>query len=279
VYQPTGTAAYDTQYQNLLNSSIANNPYTANTGNAQSVFNDAFNNPYATPYQSAANNAGQAYNTGGNQAVQAGGQISNASTASLPAASQVLNTAFDPQNQLYAQKYQQMLDTNNVNLAQSGTTASPYGASVTNQTENNFNTTWQQQQLANQLSGLSGYGTSVNQSAQGANTGAALQNTGAGMVVNGGAVPFNAVNTVTNNQSQALQNLLGVTGNSGQGAYTTQQLSDLMAYLGLGTGQGNIQAGINQQAQQNAQSGIGNLLGVGMEALANYGAEAAVVAA
>lgn len=261
VFQPSGTAAFDQWYQNLTSDSLNSNPYNTYAPAATATYNTAANNPFAPGLLSASQNAGTALNTTGNQANTAAPQINAAASSLLPATGQILNTAFDPQQALYQKTVQQTTDAANVNNAQSGTTGSPYGASVANNANQNFNIDWQAQQLANQIAGLGAAGAGVTNAANGATSAANLGATGAQDIANAGAIPYNAQQTITGDQSAALQTLLQVLGNSGAGAWNTADLNAMMSYLGLGASQSDIQAQINQQAQQNAQSGIGSLLG------------------
>ena len=265
-WQPTGTSAFDTSYQNLLNSSIANNPYTTYTPQATATFNQQYNNPYAGAYQSAADVAGAAYGQTGTNAVNSSNAINTAANATLPAATQALNMGFDPQNALYQQQNQQNQDSVNAAQAARGITNSPYGASVSNTANTNFNLDWQNNQLQRALQSLAGYDTAVGSAASNATSAENLGSAGANAINNAGAVPFAATNTIAGNQSTALNNLLSVLGNSGAGTYNNTNLSNLMQYLSLGAGQSNNQAQLsldnyaNQlKASQNASSGMGGI--------------------
>lgn len=265
-YQPTGTAAFDQSFQNLLNSNINNNPYASYTPQATATFNQQYNNPYASGYQSAANTAGAAYGATGAADMGAANALTGAGNTGLTAANQTLQQSLDPQNALYQRTLQQLNDQVGVNSAQRGITNSPYGASVANSADSNFNIDWQNNQLQRALQGLSGYTSGVagaNSDFTGANT---LGTAGAGNINNAGALPFATSNAITSNQNDALNQLLSVIGNSGEGAYNTNNLNELMSYLGLGTGQANVQAGLNQQSYQDAlnasnsaASGVGGI--------------------
>lgn len=270
VFQPSGVGAFDTSYQDLVNSSIANNPYSQYGGTASNIFNTAYNNPYAGGFQTAANNSGTALSTTGAQANAASPQINAAALSLIPATGQVLNTAFDPQRALYNRTLQQVTDQANVNNAQSGTTNSPYGASVADTANSNFNIDWQGQQLQKQIAGLGAADTGVTTAANAATSVANLGNIGAQDMLSAGQVPYDAAGTISSNQSAALQTLLSVIGNQGAGGYTSANLAALMSYLGLGATQSDTQAGLNQQAQQAADSGLGSLLGSGLSAFGNY---------
>lgn len=266
VYQPANTSTFDTNYGTLIENAINNNPYGAYGSTAANIFNSTMTNPYASPYVAAAGNAGTVLNTTGQQASAASPQINAAGMSLIPATGQVLNTAFDPQQALKNQTQQQVVDQANVTSAQSGTTGSPYGASVTDTANQNFNIDWQAQQLQKQIAGLNAADSGVATAGNAATTAANVGATGAQDIANAGALPYQAQQNVTGDQSAALQSLLSILGNSGSGAWNSSTLSALMSYLGLGANQSNVQAGLNQQAQQAADSGIGGLLGSLMSA-------------
>lgn len=276
VFQPSWTSGADTAYQNLIQSNIANNPYATYAPQAVSTFNQQYNNPYAPAFQTAANNAGTAFNTTGNADIANSAALTGAGNTDLTAANQVLNLGFDPQNALYNQQSQQSKDVAAANNAASGTGTSPYGTSVANQANTNFNIDWQNNQLQRAIQALSGYTGGVsnaNAAFSGANT---LGSEGASNLNNAGAVPFNAANTISGNQSSALNNLLQVLGNQGAGAYNQADLGALMQYMNLGANQSNVQAQNNMQAylaqlqanQANA-SGFGSILGGGASAVSD----------
>lgn len=273
-YQPTGTAAFDQLFQNLLTPQSNNNPYSTYTPQAVQTFNQQYNNPAAAGYQTAANNAGAAYGTTGNNAVAASGQINNAAMQALPAATQTLNMGFDPQSALYKQTLQQLNDQVNANSASRGITNSPYGASVANSADSTFNIDWQNNQLSSALQALSGYTGAVTSAGNSATTAGALGSNGAAALNNAGAVPFNATNTIAGNQSTALNQLLSIIGSGSQG-YTDNNLSQLMSYLQLGASQSKAQAELTIQnyanqlaASQASQKGAGTL-GSSLTNLAN----------
>ena len=257
----------DTLFQNLVNSSTSNNPYATYTPQATATYNAQANNPYASAYQNLANTSGNAFNTTANQGMAGASALNGAGNTALTGANQVLNMGFDPQSALYNQTQQQVMDQSNATNALSGTGNSPYGTSVTNQANTNFNIDWQNQQLQRAIQALSGYtsGTAgANSDFAGANT---LGSNAAGNYNNAGAVPFNAANTITGNQTSALNSLLSTIG-SGNQNYTQSDLTDIMSYLGLGAGQSDQQASnalqiyADQVAQQNASAGgLGSVLG------------------
>lgn len=265
-YQPTGTAAFDQTFQNLVNNRVGNNPYTAYAPQATATFNQAYTNPFAPAYQTAANTAGAAYGAQGTADTTAAGALTSVGNTGLTGANQVLQQGLDPQSALYTRSLQQLNDQVNANEAQRGITSSPYGASVANSAASNFGIDWQNNQLQRAIQGLNGYTAGVagaNADFAGADT---LGTAGASNQAKAGAVPYAASTDINNSQSAALNQLLSVLGNSGAGTFDANTLDQLMSYLQLGTGQSNQQAQLdldnyaNQLAASKAsQSGLGSL--------------------
>lgn len=260
-YQPTGQGAADQQLQGMFNG--YSNPYGQASGYNTSYLNNSQTNPYASGYQGAAGQTGQAAGTlgasqlgigqqgsadlsglmsaiqgnpylsqlfqgaqaGGNALTQTGqnslgysqalpgqaqqalgglgglassyadplqgyaqnaasqlpGLANNVTQGLMPyaqstagtlqsAGNQVLNNSFDPQNALYAQQFQQNQDQTRASLAARGLNSGASGAGIENQSNQNFNTNWQNQQLARQQSGLSSYEGAVGQGLGGLNS-------------------------------------------------------------------------------------------------------------
>ncbi len=95
-------------------------------------------------------------------ASQAGlGMVAGQDANLMGAGGQILNTAFDPQQALYAQQYQQLQDQTNSTSAMNGVAGSPYAAGIANTNNNNFNIDWQNAQLQRQIAGLGAYGTAA----------------------------------------------------------------------------------------------------------------------
>jgi hypothetical protein len=150
------------------------------------------------------------------------------------AAGTVLGTGYDPQSALYNQTAQQTANQTNANLAASGLSATPYGASVLGNTMQNFNMNWENQQLQRQIQASQAAGALMGQ-AQGLQTGG-----------------------LTGLQAGAL----------GADAQTQQSINDYLQYAQAATAQNqvNVQAyqamaqAANQaqsNAQQASQAGLG----------------------
>lgn len=278
VYQPQSTSAIDTDLANLLSANTSSlsgssNPYAQYAPQFGSVYNSVYNSPYASGYQTAANNAGTASTGVGNQGVAASGALNSSALNLLPYANTVMNTAFDPQTALYNQDLQKVNDQSNVANAQYGLTGQQAAGNV-QQADTNFNIDWQQQQLANQLAGLSGVGSAVSNASTTANTANTLGTNALANILGGGVTPYGASNTIAGNQSSALQQyiqaLLGPT------TSTQSTIGGLQNYLNTGVGassdaasQANTDYLSQLQSQANLGSGLGGLASLGLQ---GYGA-------
>jgi hypothetical protein len=177
-------------------------------------------------------------------------------------ANSILNTAFDPQQQLYQQMFQQNQDMANVQNTMSGVGTTPYGAGVADQSNQNFNINWANQQLGRQATGL--------QSAESA-YGAAqpLGNAGQSALVQSAMLPYATTAAGAGANTQALQGGIGATTSASQ-----PTIQDLLAYLGVGNqanatyNQGQI-GGTNATTAQQQQgwSQLGNLGNLGFAAM------------
>lgn len=217
-YQPQNSPGADTGAytgtQNLDSTNTAAQalPY------AQNTFQSLYNNPYASPMQAAANTtAGTGFGAGAN--------LVGAGQSYLPYAQQALQTGFDPQNALYAQQFQQNTDQTNANLASRGLAMSPYGASVADTSNTNFNNQWLQTALQRQATGA---GT-ANTLTGAANTGTT---SGLNLMQSAGALPYSTYNTIGTGQNSAISSY----GGFGQAASSLpqQQIADYLQYLGAG---------------------------------------------
>lgn len=237
VYQPTGTGNVDTQLQQLLtqNTNLVgnNNPYNTYSPQFAQLYSQIFGSPYQGSAQTAANTGGASYGQVGNQSLANSTALSSAIPGLLNNANTVANTAFDPQSALYNQTLQKVNDQANVANAQYGLTGQQAAGNV-QQADTNFNIDWQNQELARQLSGLSGLGTAIGAAGTG---GTAVQNigsAGAGSQVQAGSIPYQQALTGTQNQSAALQEYIA----SLFGPQTSSEstIADLGSYLGQGIG-------------------------------------------
>jgi hypothetical protein len=215
----------------------------------QSAVSNVVNNPY---FNQALGGAQTAAGYGGQTASQLMGMLPGLGGAE----SQILQTAFDPQNALYNRTAQQVLDQQRAINAMSGVGTSPYGAGVTGQSMQNFNIDWQNNLLQRMLSG-----------AQGA-TGLAGAIGNLGQQATG--LEAQAAGLPANVWQQQQQNVLGALSGAGQGLGqvaqglgTAQQLplNWLQAQNALGAAPYNMAAGTSQ----NALSSLGSLLQLGSQ--------------
>ncbi len=187
-------------------------------------------NPWSLAAQQSAQQAGQA---AGGQATANFGQadnLRNAANVGYAGASQVMNTAFDPQNALYNRTLQQVQDQQRVGQSARGITSSPYGAGLENQALSNFNIDWQNNQLGRQVQGLQGYATGLGAGREAATGAGNLGQMGVGQTQAVGQTPWDTTNQ---QQQQDLQNWI---------AYENQRLA------GIGAQQ------VNYPLQNEAQS-------------------------
>jgi hypothetical protein len=220
------------------------------------------NNPFASSYQSNAGAVGAA-------GMGAGANILGTAQSYLPYAQQTLQTAYDPQNALYAQQYQANNDAVNASLSSRGLGTTPYGAGVQSTSDQQFNTNWLQTQLQRQATGAQTAGSLLNSAGTGSTTGLNLATAGA-------ALPYQTANTIGQNSLSAYGTLAGI---------QNPQIADYLQYLGLG----NQTAGVNnqnyanqitaQQNQFNQQQMLGQNLGKSISGLGTaYGGSGGTVA-
>lgn len=109
-------------------------------------------------------------------------------TGGMGEAQTLLTNGFDPQRELYNREFQQQSDQQNAINSMYGLNTSAYGAGVAGQKSQDFNTDWQNNQLARQIAALGAYGQQSGQVTSNLtnllNTGANTYNTLAGGAVN-----------------------------------------------------------------------------------------------
>ena len=151
-----------------------------------------------------------------NPAAQNYGYASGAAGALGQGANAIMNTAFDPQGQLYQQQYQQNQDATQAALAARGINTSGTGAGIVNQSDQNFNMNWQNQQLARQQAGLASAGNAYGQGQAGLASGlSGMQGVASGMA--GGLAGLQGVSSGIN---AGVNNMFGAQSglNAGLGA-------------------------------------------------------------
>lgn len=122
----------------------------------------------------------------GSQLFGAGQQFMGQAAPMFAGGNAVLNTAFDPQNDLYNRTLQKVQDQTNVGLSQSGVGTTPYGAGIMADASKNFNIDWANQQLGRQVSGLGAAGSAYGQGANVFNTGVGAIGQGSSLFGQGG---------------------------------------------------------------------------------------------
>ena len=236
--------------------------------------------------QNAAGAAPGVYNQGMGMANQVAGSgyqgiAQGLLGAEYAAGNQLLQTAYDPQQTLYNQQYQQMLDQQNAINSMNGVSTSPYGAGVTGQAAENFNTSWQNQQLARETQGLAGFTSalqggvsdysnvmntgvnSYNSLASGAVSNyAGLTGAEANALSSLGNTAGNAYNTGSNLNTAGL-GTLSTAGQVQNAAYLQQQQAILDALNAQTTGTNASLYGTNAATQAQGQ-----YLGIGQQATA-----------
>ena len=227
-------------------------------GGAAGATNSIANNPYAPGYQGAPIRWVAAGHGRWRPIVLGTAQ------SYLPYAQSTLQTAFDPQNALYAQQYQANNDAVNASLASRGLATTPYGAGVQNQSDINFNNQWENQQLGRQQTGGNRHSSQARLNAGATGSGST---TGLNLAGAGAALPYSTANTINQNALNAYGQLGGI---------QNPQIADFLQYLGLG----NQSAGVNnqnyanqitaQQNQFNQQQTLGKNLGSSISGLGTY---------
>lgn len=273
-YVPQGQPAADQLYQNLFNQQYggATSIPGAVLPAAQNAFGQISNNPYAAQ---AIDNSGRAYNYGRNwldpTLENAAYQLDQSAGAALPYGNQILQNAFDPQSALYNRTQQQVADQLNAVNAQSGLSASPYGAGVAGQGLSNFNIDWQNNRLNRENVGLQGYNSLINAAGRGFSGAADLGNAAISTLTSSGSLPYSTYLGQQNDILGGANNYASI----GANAYGAENnLANLLnAYLGRGqaaTQQGLYgqnqafnQGQVNQQNLGTSLSGLNNLFSSG----------------
>lgn len=220
------------------------NQYAQTLPMAQQTTMGLYNNPFGQDWLSGAQTAGGMGMQGAQNIFGQGGNL-------FGGANQIMNTAFDPQNDLYERTRHNVEQQTRSGQASRGVLNTPYGAGLENDATRNFNIDWQNAQLGRQAQGLGSAGQ--------ANTiGAGLQGAAPGMFNTASAMPYNAFQGIGQNQLGAL----GQLGQFGQAGSTQAQdpIRQYLALLGVGnqanqTQNQNFQNQLQQSNLANQQSG------------------------
>lgn len=197
----------------------------------QNIAQSSINNPYASLFQSGANQTGAA-------GYGAGQQQLGTSLGTLPDVNALLSLGFDPQNALYSRSLQQVTDQTRAGEAARGIQTTPYGAGVESNALNNFNIDWQNNALGRATQGAGAAGGLLNNATGGIGAGLNNMTTGSGLPYN----TFQGINA----------NALGTLGQFGQFGQSAaqipqQQIGDYLQYLSGGTNQQNANTSLFQQ--------------------------------
>jgi hypothetical protein len=266
-YQPAQQGAADSAYMSgadALTSGGQALQATAIPG-YQSLYSNVQNNPYYAGAQAASGQTaalGQQFQTNATADQTALNQMGTQLGAYAPG---IMQTAFDPQNALYQQQYQQQMDQQNAINAMYGVGGSPYGAGTAGQTANNFNLNWQNNQQQRQLAGVQGL-QGLTSAMSGAYAGAQnLGQTGIDVGYQTSQLP-NATYTQQQAQVQAALDAL-VNGTNSSFSTTQQAVGDYGTYLKLGqsaTANAQNAAQMNSQSDAAGLAGLGKLAGAGL---------------
>lgn len=235
--------------------------YSKYGGQFSDIGQNLVNNPYAAQFQGGANGVSPFATSAGGQQFGAGSSLIGAGQSYLPYAQQALQTGFDPMNAVYNQQSQQNTDATRASLAARGINMSPYGAGLENQSNLNFNNSWLQNSLQRQQTAAGTANTLTGAAGSAGTTGAGLQGSGIGSMLQGAQLPYSTYNTIGNNQLSTL-NQVGQYGAAG-GNQLQQQIQDYLAYLGVGNQSAGVQnqAYANQLTAQNNQFNQGQTIG------------------
>lgn len=215
-------------------------------------------NPYAQMFMQGAQQggqmgqqAGQAGFNAGQGAINAGQNFMQAGQSVVPYASQIAQTAFDPQNALYARTQQQLTDQTRAGQAARGVATTPYGAAGESDTLRKFDIDWQNAQLGRQIAGGQGAANVLQSGAGTSNAGVGMvgqgigqETQGASTYANAAGLPYSAYGQIGQGQFGALNNWQSGVGGAQQIGMTPVEA--YLKYLGVGNQAGGV---ANQQAQ------------------------------
>jgi hypothetical protein len=264
-----------TEAANAAYSQIGQLPAT-NLGNQvlpqyQDITQQLANSPYAPGFQQGAGVASQMGQQAAQGATQAGQYMQGVGQSLVPYAQQIGQTAFDPQNALYARTLQQLQEQMRAGQSARGIGTTPYGAGLENQGLSNFNIDWQNQQLQRQTSGGQAMGAMAGQAGNLIGGGQQMINAAPGQYLTASSYPYATQQAIGQAGTSALSNLLG----AGQQAQNLAQtpIQDYLSYIGAGNQAGGVanqlgQVGLNQaNLGFNQNQTLGSGLGAGLAGL------------
>jgi len=232
-----------------------NNIYQQMLPQAQNTVYGVINSPYYSQALAGAQQAAQYGSQQGSRALNAANQLYGQMGQIPGLENQLVQSAFDPQNQLY--NYLQAQNTNqvNANLAARGLNMSGAGAQIAAQQNQLFNQNWQNNLLNRQLAGVQGISALDQSAARLGAVGSSVGTQGVNLLNQSAAMPYQTQINSANTQL----GLINGAGQIGQQANLPiqQQIADYNAYQGLGS----PSAQIAQQNQLNqASQGFGQMV-------------------
>lgn len=174
---------------------------------AQGITQQLLTNPYSGQAQAGANTGGQMLQGAGQTQYGQGGALGASAMGGLGAGNQVLQTAFDPQGDLYKKALGDTQDQLGTQLARMGITDSGTGARLASDTLRDFNLDWQDRQLGRQSQGLQSYGQNLQSSGGAMTTGGNLQSGGADTYARGGMMPYSTYQAMGSTNLDTLRQL------------------------------------------------------------------------
>jgi hypothetical protein len=213
--------------------------------------------------------------------IGAGQGLTGAGQGMLPYVGQTLNTAFDPNSDIYKQYIQQTMDQTGANLSHTGVGGTPYGASVMGNTLGQANLGWQNNLLSRQIQGLGAAGGALGQIGGAETAGAGLGQAGGANAMQGGMLPYTTLAGLNQGGMGALSGYIGA-GTAGANVPQTA-VADWLNYLTGGTQSQNVgnQAQMDmakftaqqqQQQYENIASAFSGIAGLGGGLLGKGGA-------
>ena len=206
-----------------------------NLGQYSDVMQNTMNNPFAS---SALSGVQGFSGLGMDSSVQGWQNSMNLGNQVNP----LIQTAFDPQNALYARTADQVSQQSLAGLGNSGLAQTPWGQGVYGQTMGNFNIDWQNNLLQRMLAGSQG-ATNLAQGAAHLGAGSAMQ-----------GAQFASLPYQTYNQ-QGTDNLNLLTGGAQYGnmasAIPQTAISDWLSYMGQASNANSV--AINQEKQNDSR--------------------------
>lgn len=204
--------------------------------------------------------------------------LSGFSSSLIPYASQIGQTAFDPQNALYARSLAETQAQQRAGQSARGVAMSPYGASLENKALSDFNIDWQNQQLDRQTQGASAMGGLLGNVGSGYGQALQLGQNASQLAGQAGAMPYDAYQAQGQNQLGWLNALSGAGTQAAQ--IPQQQIANYGSYIGMGNAANNTAIGAARGQMAGQQQGfqqdqtLGSNLGSSLSSFGPYGQNA-----